>query len=141
MIRPDLEYSSTVWVRHTQENVTKLERVQRRTARFVKNEYNQTAGVTNLLQQLNWPTLQDRRSHAKFIMFYKLVDRPVAVQAPTVRKPIFVYDNSHQNLVPFARTIVNQHSFHPDIIRLWHLNPLSTLLFGSPVLIAWISQI
>ena len=67
MVRPILEYSSTVWDPHTQENASKLERVQRRAARFVKNEYNQTASVTHLLQQLNWPTLQERRAQAKVV--------------------------------------------------------------------------
>ena len=128
MVRPILEYSSTVWDPHTLENANKLERVQRRAARFVKNEYNQTASVTNLLQQLNWPTLQERRAQAKVVMFYKIVNNLVAVPAPTVRQPIVIRGYSHRYLVPFARTIVYQHSFYPDAIRLWNSIPPSTVL-------------
>ena len=128
MVRPILEYSSTVWDPHTQENASKLERVQRRAARFVKNEYNQTASVTHLLQQLNWPTLQERRAQAKVVMFYKIVNNLVAIPAPMVRQPIVIRGYSHRYLVPFARTIVYQHSFYPDAIRLWNSIPPSTVL-------------
>ena len=38
LVRPILEYSSSVWDPHTQRNVNKLEMVQRRAARFVKDQ-------------------------------------------------------------------------------------------------------
>jgi hypothetical protein len=36
-VRPSLEYASTVWDPHTQDNINKVESIQRRAARFVTN--------------------------------------------------------------------------------------------------------
>ena len=41
-VRPQLEYSSSVWDPHTQANIQKLEGVQRRAARFVTGNHNPT---------------------------------------------------------------------------------------------------
>ena len=49
--RPALEYSSSVWDPHTQDN-NKLEKVQRRAARFTTNTYTRESSVTTLLQNL-----------------------------------------------------------------------------------------
>ena len=37
LVRPQLEYASSVWDPHTQKNIKALENIQRRAARFVKN--------------------------------------------------------------------------------------------------------
>ena len=87
-----------------------------------------SASVTHLLQQLNWPTLQERRAQAKVVMFYKIVNNLVAIPAPTVRQPIVIRGYSHRYLVPFARTIVYQHSFYPDANKLWNSIPPSLML-------------
>jgi hypothetical protein len=39
LIRPKVEYSSAVWDPYTKENIDKIERVQRRAARYVYNNY------------------------------------------------------------------------------------------------------
>lgn len=55
VVRPSLEYASTVWDPHTQANINKVESIQRRAARFVTNNYDPRASVATLLQDLNWP--------------------------------------------------------------------------------------
>ena len=47
--------------------------VQRRAARYACNRYHNTSSVTDMLQTLTWPTLQQRRLKTKLIMFYKIV--------------------------------------------------------------------
>ena len=64
-VRPILEYACTVWDPHTQDNISKLEAVQRRAARFVVNRYHNTSSVTNMLNQLQWPSLQHRGKVAR----------------------------------------------------------------------------
>ena len=46
ILRPKLEYASAVWDPFTEDNICKLEAVQRRAARFVCNSYRQTASVS-----------------------------------------------------------------------------------------------
>ena len=53
-------------------DINRLEGVQRNAARFVCNEYRREPGisVTALLQQLQWPSLADRRLIARLTLFY-----------------------------------------------------------------------
>ena len=48
LVRPQLEYCSTVWRPFTDSNISKLEAVQRRAARWVKHDYGQTSSVTDI---------------------------------------------------------------------------------------------
>jgi hypothetical protein len=48
-VRPTIEYAAAVWDPPTQRNINALERVQRREARFVMNNYRQTSSVTSMI--------------------------------------------------------------------------------------------
>ena len=45
MVRPQLEYCASVWDPHTKNNIYQIERVQRRAARFVEQNYHNTSSV------------------------------------------------------------------------------------------------
>ena len=74
MVRPRLEYSSTVWDPHPTSDVHTLEQVQRRAARFVHRNYTQrTLGyVTNMVQSLGWESIQQRRYMDRLSMLFKI---------------------------------------------------------------------
>ena len=46
MIHPILEYCSSIWSPHTKFNVSKLEHVQRQSARFVYHDFSQGESST-----------------------------------------------------------------------------------------------
>ena len=77
-IRPILEYATIIWSPYYNKYVNKLEAVQRRMARFVYNEYGFNS-VTNLLKNLSWPTLQQRRTCNRGIMLYKILNKQVEI--------------------------------------------------------------
>ena len=77
-IRPILEYASIIWSPYYNKYVNKLEAVQRRMARFVYNEYG-FISVTNLLKNLSWPTLRQRRTCNRGIMLYKILNKQVEI--------------------------------------------------------------
>ena len=54
MVRPILEYSSTVWSLFTKKNITMIESVQRRAARFVTSNYQQISSVTSIYAIETW---------------------------------------------------------------------------------------
>ena len=58
LVRPLLEYAAAVCDPHQKEEIDRLEKTQRRAARWVKNRYRRTSSVNNILQDLAWPTLQ-----------------------------------------------------------------------------------
>jgi len=68
ILHPQLEYYSTVWdPRKGVENSGSynLEMVQRRAARWALGRYQQPASVTEMLSELNWRTLEQRRVDAR----------------------------------------------------------------------------
>jgi len=60
-VRPLLEYVSCVWDPHQLYLINALEKVQRHATRWVASNYNPMSGVTYLLDQLHWKSLQSRR--------------------------------------------------------------------------------
>jgi hypothetical protein len=79
LVRPRVEYSAAIWDPYTQENIDKIERVQRRAARYVYNDYRNDSSVTDMLNWLNWKPLQERRLNIRLCLFYKIVNRLVVV--------------------------------------------------------------
>ena len=74
MVRPRLEYSSTVLDPHHNRDHHNLEQVQLRAARFVNRNYTErTPGcVTNMIQSLGWESLQLRRYINRLTMLFKI---------------------------------------------------------------------
>ena len=61
LVRPKLEYCSSIWDPHKQNLIEAVEKVQHRAARFVANDYRRESSVTQLLQQLEWERLDASR--------------------------------------------------------------------------------
>ncbi|KAI8510749.1 hypothetical protein Bbelb_116650 [Branchiostoma belcheri] len=53
LVRPILEYGCTVWDPYTDKNITAVEKVQRRAARWVCSRFRQTSSVGAMLQDLH----------------------------------------------------------------------------------------
>ena len=89
-----LEYVCTVWDPHTQENIHRLEMVQRRYARFVVGDYRRTSSVTEMLRCLQWPSLQERRAQFKVLVIYRIVN--LHVQTDTLQHCLLPVSRSHR---------------------------------------------
>jgi hypothetical protein len=74
ILRPTLEYAAMVCDPTTEILIQTLENVQRRTSRFVINDYtSRTQGcVTSMLTSLEWQTLEQRRRISRLVMMYKI---------------------------------------------------------------------
>ena len=74
LVRPHVEYASSVWDPHLKKHVKEKERVQRRAARFVNNCYTREPGtVTNLLKELSWIPLKVRTTISRLTLFHKAI--------------------------------------------------------------------
>jgi hypothetical protein len=67
LVRPQVEYVSTVWSPHTKSNIKKVEMVQRRAIRWVKSDYSPLSSVTAMQEDLGWRSLEHRRLDCKLI--------------------------------------------------------------------------
>ena len=82
LVRPMLEYASTVWDLHQQKDIVKLEKVQRMAARFVLHRYHTyhpADSVHDMLNEMKWSTLAQRRKKARLKMFSGIIKNTASV--------------------------------------------------------------
>ena len=77
LVRSSLEYFSAVWDPFRQKDIDKLEKNQRSAARFVTQNYRQTASVTSLIQSLGWIDLKTRQKYSRLLSMFKILNEPV----------------------------------------------------------------
>jgi hypothetical protein len=134
LVRPQLEYASSVWDPHTKANISKLENCQRRAARFCTGDYRHTSSVTAMMEALSWDTLEARRQQTKAVMMYRVINSLVDIRAHHILIPAGVHTRGHANkyLQPFTSVNSYKYSFFPSGIRLW--NSLPEVVMTAPSL-------
>ena len=108
--------------------VKQIEAVQRRSARFVKNCWQRTPETdTNLLNDLDWPSLQSRRKVAHLTMFHKTIhsESALEIQSYIKRRNFCQLGSYHEDkfieLKP--NTEVYRNSFYCRTITEWNSLP------------------
>jgi len=83
IVRPKLEYCSSICDPYQQKHIDKLEMTQRRAARFVNNipfrRSKPLISVSAMVSDLRWEPLQTRRLHNRLTMMYKITNGLVEV--------------------------------------------------------------
>ena len=128
LVRPILEYASPVWDPHQKQDIDEIEKVQRRAARFVQNRHRNTSSVGEMLQQLEWPTLEERRKNSRIAMLSKIIEDKVSVKCNKLEPAC---DRARRNNVChdkqlkliYSRTDYRKMSFFPRTIRDWNSLP------------------
>ena len=88
LVRSQLEYASAAWDPHIKDKNHKIEMTQRRVARWTTNDWDRETSVSSLLHQLDWQTLEQKRSVTRFCLFYKTVYGLVAAPRPHYKEPV-----------------------------------------------------
>ena len=134
LVRPILEYSSPVWSPHTKSNIHKIEMVQRRAARWTLCRFPTYDSVSDMLGDLGWSSLEDRRTDSRLCLFYKIVHGLVAVPLPpyVVHTQVLTrHSVSHPLAFRQIHTVADyyKYSFFPLAIVQWNrLHPSIALL-------------
>ena len=109
--------------------------LQRRAARFVTNRYHNKSSVNDMLGNLKWQTLEERRTNARLTMLYKIKKtKEVNIEAdhkliPTNRKLRNTNSNCFQ--LPSCNTTTRKESFYPRTIQEWNTLPNSVTAASS----------
>jgi hypothetical protein len=138
MVRSILDYASAIWDPHLQKNITKLDQVQRRAARFVKHEYRiynkeeqQYNSVTNMIKELGWKDLADRRRDIRLSLLYKIINEDVNICTKDTLIPARGRTRKSQQSNKFMniQTVTDdyKHSFYPRTVPEWNSLPTSTV--------------
>ena len=135
LVRPILEYSSTVWDPYTSTATKKVESIQHRAARVTLNRYRRTSSVGAMLTELNWQLLAKRRRIARLAMFYKIHYHLVAITMLLELK-MFLFptrtENSLAYIIPASYCDYHLHSFFPRTVREWNLLPQPVVELSTP---------
>ena len=123
-VRPILEYGSSVWDPYLKKDIEKLEKIQRRAARFVKNDYRYTSSPTQLMDGLGWVPLAERRAQAKVKVLYKANNNMLHIPLNHLVLNKSSTRRAGENyLLPRSNTDTHLHSFYPNTLRLWNFLP------------------
>jgi hypothetical protein len=134
MVRPTMEYASSVWDPTNRKKIGNLEKVQKRAARFVFNNYtDRTPGcVTKMVESLKWEKLEERRKSNRLCILYKIknglidIDSHQYIQANDSRTR--GTDRLYQERTS-SEAFGN--AFFPKTIRDWNQLPANTTLANT----------
>ena len=125
LVRPILEYGSSVWDPQSVLLQDELEKVQKRAARFVTGNYvdYETGSMTGILKNLKWESLKKRRKDSRLIMLYKGLKGAASIPTNDLVPPIRRTRNHHSLAfqIPMAGADIYKSSFFPQTIRDWNL--------------------
>ena len=138
LVRPNLEYCASVWSPYTAAGKRKIEMVQRRAARYATNRYHNTSSVTDMLQDLDWESLESRRVKIQLTLLFKVIQDLVDIPASTYLTPAST--RTRANHTKKLRQISSKsdaykHSFFPRTIPVW--NSLPATVAEAPDLVSF----
>jgi len=117
LVRPVIEYASTVWSPHTKKNITKVESAQRKSARWVMSDWHCTSSVTAMLESLEWPEPSSGPCH-------QIINNLVDIDTNQYLEPAVVRgEEAVRFIIPYARTSEYKDSFFKVAVRLWYNTP------------------
>ena len=121
----------TLWDPSTEKYTKAVENVQRQAARIVMNDYRRRSSVGNMLESLEWKSLERRRADAKLVMLYRINHKLVDVTTKSLAAaPARTRGSAYRFYQTFTRVDAYKFSFFPSAIRLW--NKSTQELVGQP---------
>ena len=89
LVRPQLEYAAPIWHPYNETETKKnVEKVQKTAARWTCRRWRNRSSVDNMLDELEWPSLEDRMVKSSLTFFYKIHSGTVSLDltpAPNFR--------------------------------------------------------
>eukprot|EP00795_Rhopilema_esculentum_P013262 gene13262-4095_t len=73
IIKPTLEYASAIWDPYTKKHINAIDMTQRRAARYVTNRYERYASLIEMLRELRWDSLEERRRRQRLVIQFKTI--------------------------------------------------------------------
>ena len=139
LVRSQLEYMSTVWSPHTATDITKLEAVQRKSARWATRDYQRTSSVTQMIKALKWRTLEQRLIDSRLTLRYKITYDLVAIPAADWPHSANARQSRHNHLLAYRQipTLKDyyKYTFFPRTGTPSHFTSLFYLLWHNSVML------
>lgn len=106
-VRSKRDYAAFIWDTYTNCLTDLPEAVQNRSARFIQANYNRTASIRSMKDNLLLPSLVHRRRVSRLCRFHKIYHHIAQLNAQLVISPLFVsarINHRHKIGVPFCHS-------------------------------------
>ena len=132
LVRPQLEYAAPIWNPYHKLQIQEVEKVQRTAARWTCRRWRNTSSVGDMLDELEWPSLEARREQSSITFFYKIHSGTVSLDkdkyltpAPNLQRTRASHDLQYTRYLAYSDALKN--SFFPRTIPLWNSLPSSVV--------------
>ncbi len=125
IVRPHYEYASSALDWYQNNHIHKVERVQSKANRFVLNQYDPLASMTQTRHQMKCPTLPTCRFTAGMFTFYKVLYHHIAHELPDYETLRGEYEYQYTTIP--SRADVFKFSYFHKTFRCWNIYSLSYL--------------
>ena len=132
LVRPQLEYAAPIWHPYNETQTAKVEKVQKTAARWTCRRWRNSSSVGDMLDELEWPSLQSRRERSSLTFFYKIHSGTVSLDkdkyltpAPNLRRTRASHELQYTRQFAYSDALKN--SFFPRTISVWNSLPSSVV--------------
>lgn len=141
LVRSGMEYAALIWDPYLKKDINILERVQNKSARWVKSDYDWTSSVSSMTKKLGWAELETRRKAIRLSFIYKVLNNKVEITIQdldsyivdrTTRRGHKLGTQFNQKLhLPSAKSTNFRKSFMCRSVPEWNNLPVDTLESSS----------
>ena len=107
-------------------------RVQRTAARWTCSRWRNTSSIGDMLDELEWPSLETRREQSSLTFFYKIHSGTVSLDkdkyltlAPNLKRTRASHESQYTRYLAYRNALKN--SFFPTTIPMWNSLPSSVV--------------
>ena len=132
LVRPQLEYAAPIWNPYHKLQIQEVEKVQRTAARWTCRRWRNTSMLGDMLDELEWPSLEARREQSSLTFFYKIHSGTVSLDkdkyltpAPNLQRTRASHDLQYTRYFAYIDALKN--SFFPRTIPRWNSLPSSVV--------------
>ena len=135
LVWPKLEYAAPIWSPHSKLQINQIEKVQRTAARWTCRRWRNTSSVCEMLDELEWPSLEARRDQFSLLLFHKVHCGAVSIEKDKCMTPAHSLKStrsSHSAQYRRHQTYSDalKNSFSPP--ELFHIGIVCLLLWQIP---------
>ena len=120
-----IEYEAPIWHPYYETQTAQVEMVQRTAARWTCRRLRNTSSVGDMLDDIEWPSLEDRREQSSLAFFYKIHSGTVSLDkdkyltpAINIRSTRTSHEFQYTRYLAYIEALKN--SFFPRTIPVWN---------------------
>ena len=89
LVRPKQEYAAPIWSPHSKLQINQIEKAQRTAAHWTCRRWRNTSSVGEMLDELEWPSLEARRDQSSLLLFQKIHCGAVSIEKDKYITPAY----------------------------------------------------